>query len=156
MSKQPNPSRTKSTEARAYSHTVRSSPRKLNIVAAMIRGKSAEKAMIDLEFCHRRIAKDVRKVLQAAVSNAENNHNLNVDRLVVVEASVGRTMSMRRFHARGRGKATSIEKPFSNLTIVVGEDAPKPKAEKVKDKVKTKAAPATKGETTKAKRQTKA
>ena len=117
-------------EARAVARTIRVSPQKLNLVAAMIRGKSAEKALVDLQFSSRRIAKEVQKVLKAAVTNAENNHNLDVDRLVVAEASVGRTMSMKRFHARGRGRASRVEKPFSRLTIVVREAEKEAKAKK--------------------------
>jgi len=122
MSQEANKSRTADNQARAYAKYLRTSPQKLNIVAAMIRGKTAEKALIDLEFCRRRIAKDVKKVLASAVANAENNLNLDVDRLVVSEASVGKTMSMKRFHARGRGRAARVEKPFSNLTIIVTEE----------------------------------
>lgn len=132
MSKAANPPKQAKNEARAYAKFLRTSPRKLNLVAGMIRGKSAEKAMIDLDFCNRRIAKDVKKVLKSAVTNAENNHNLDVDRLVVTEASVGKTMTMKRFHARGRGKASRVEKPFSRLTIVVQEQAPAEKKSKAK------------------------
>lgn len=134
MSQSSNKPKQAKNEARAYAKFLRTSSRKLNLVAAMIRGKSAEKALIDLSFSNRRIAKDVQKVLKAAVSNAENNHNLDVDRLVVAEASVGRTLSMMRFHARGRGKASRVEKPFSRLTIVVRE------ADKAEKKAKTKPA----------------
>lgn len=130
MSKPANKPKQAANEARAYAKFLRTSPRKLNLVAGLIRGKSAEKAMIDLDFCTRRIAKDVKKVLKAAVTNAENNHNLDVDRLVVAEASVGKTMTMKRFHARGRGKASRVEKPFSRLTVIVREQAPEAKAEK--------------------------
>lgn len=121
MSQSANKPKQAKNEARAYAKFLRTSSRKLNLVAAMIRGKSAEKALIDLSFSNRRIAKDVQKVLKAAVSNAENNHNLDVDRLVVAEATVGRALSMMRFHARGRGRASRVEKPFSRLTIVVRE-----------------------------------
>lgn len=107
--------------ALAKARAVRSSARKLNLVAASIRGKTAQAALIQLRFEKRRIAQDVKKVLQAAVSNAENNHGLDVDRLYVAEAWVGRSFVMKRFHARGRGKSAGIEKPFSNLTIVVKE-----------------------------------
>lgn len=100
---------------------IRTSPRKLNLVAQMIRGKNAGKAMTDLQFCPRRIAVEVRKVLQAAVANAENNHGLDVDRLVVSEATVGKTIKMRRLHARGRGRSAPVEKLFSRLTVVVRE-----------------------------------
>lgn len=134
MSKPANKPRIAKNEARAYAKFLRTSPRKLNLVAAMIRGKSAEKALIDLQFSNRRIAKDVQKVLKAAVTNAENNHNLDVDRLVVAEASVGKTMSMMRFHARGRGRASRVEKPFSRLTIVVREADKEAKAAKKETK----------------------
>ncbi len=107
--------------ALAKARAVRSSARKLNLVAASIRGKSAAAALIQLRFEKRRIAQDVKKVLQAAVANAENNHGLDVDRLYVAEAWVGRAFVMKRFHARGRGKSAGIEKPYSNLTIVVKE-----------------------------------
>ena len=116
-----NPSRVAGNEARAFAKYVRSSPRKLNLVAQMIRGKKADKALVDLDFCPRRVAKEVKKVLLSAVANAENNHNLDVDRLVVVEATVGRQMVMRRFMPRARGRSASIEKWFSNLTVVVRE-----------------------------------
>ncbi len=140
MSKPANEPKQAKNEARAYAKFLRTSPRKLNLVAAMIRGKSAEKALIDLTFSQRRIAKDVQKVLKAAVTNAENNHNLDVDRLVVAEASVGRTMSMKRFHARGRGRASRVEKPFSRLTIVVREGEPKVKKVKTKPAAERKSA----------------
>lgn len=130
MSKPENKPRVAENEARAYAKFLRTSTQKLNLVADLIRGKSAEKALTDLDFCRRRIAKDVKKVLKSAVANAENNHNLDVDRLVVAEASVGKTLSMKRFHARGRGKASRVERPFSRLTVVVREQAPVEKAPK--------------------------
>lgn len=107
--------------AKAFGKYFRGSPQKLNLVAKTIRGKNAGKALIDLEFSKRRVAQDVRKLLQSAISNAENNHGMDVDRLVVSEAYVGKTMFMRRFHARGRGRAASVEKKFSNMTIIVKE-----------------------------------
>jgi large subunit ribosomal protein L22 len=107
--------------ALAKARAVRTSARKLNLVAASIRGKSASAALTQLNFERRRIALEVKKVLQAAVANAENNHNLDVDKLYVAEAWVGRAFVMKRFHTRGRGKSAGIEKPFSNLTIVVKE-----------------------------------
>jgi large subunit ribosomal protein L22 len=107
--------------ALARASAVRSSARKLNLVAASIRGKSAAAALIQLRFEKRRIAKEVKKVLQAAVANAENNHGLDVDRLYVAEAWVGRAFVMKRMHTRARGRSAAIEKPFSNLTIVVRE-----------------------------------
>jgi len=103
----------------AKAKAVRSSAQKLNLVAASIRGKEASKALTQLRFEKRRVAREVYKVLQAAVANAENNHGLDVDRLYVAEAWTGRSFVMKRFHARGRGKSSGIEKAFSNLTIVV-------------------------------------
>ena len=110
-------------EAKAYAKFIDSSPYKLNLVAELIRGKKAEKALIDLDFSTKRTAKDVKKVLQSAIANAENNHNLDVDRLYVSEATVGKQMVIKRWMARGRGKAGSIQKFFSNLTIIVSEKA---------------------------------
>jgi large subunit ribosomal protein L22 len=110
-------------EALAYGHLIRVSPRKLGIVAGLIRGKRAETALAELTFSRRRIALTVKKVLQSAIANAENNHQLDVDRLYVAEASVGKAAVMKRFHARARGRASSIHKPLSNLTIVVRERA---------------------------------
>ncbi len=108
-------------EARAISRVMRVSPRKLNLVAGLIRGKSAEKALAALTFSRRRISDEVKKVLEAAIANAENNHQLDVDRLVVAEAHVGKTFMVKRFRARARGRVGRIHKPFSNLTIVVRE-----------------------------------
>jgi large subunit ribosomal protein L22 len=130
MSQSANPKRTKDNEARAYGKFLKTSPQKLNLVAQLIRGKKASRALVDLEFSKRRIAKEVRKVLLSAVSNAENNHNLDVDRLVVTSATVGRTLKMKRFHARGRGRAAGVEKKFSNITIIVGEAEEKVKKQK--------------------------
>jgi large subunit ribosomal protein L22 len=121
MSQKANSARQGETEARAYGKLVRSSARKLNLAAQLIRNKHVGHALADLTFCERRIAREVKKVLQAAIANAENNHNLDVDRLYVSEATVGRAFVMKRFHARGRGKSTRIEKPFSNLTVIVRE-----------------------------------
>jgi large subunit ribosomal protein L22 len=121
MGQQANAPRVSENEARAYGRHIRTGQRKLNLVAQMIRGKKADKALVDLEFCQRRIAQDVRKVLEAAIANAENNHGLDVDNLVVLEATVGKSIRMRRFRARARGRASRIEKDFSNLTIVVKE-----------------------------------
>ncbi|MDX2027316.1 MAG: 50S ribosomal protein L22 [Alphaproteobacteria bacterium] len=109
----------KENGAMARAKAVRSGARKLNLVAASIRGKSASAALTQLRFEKRRIAQDVKKVLQAAVANAENNHGLDVDKLYVAEAWVGRSFVMKRFHTRGRGRSAGIEKPFSNLTIIV-------------------------------------
>lgn len=123
MGQAANPKRTKENEARAYGKYLRTSPQKLNLVAQTIRGKSAARALVDLQFSKRRIAEDVRKLLQSAIANAENNHGLDVDRLIVSEASVGKTMMMKRFRARARGRGTRIEKRISNMTIVVREEA---------------------------------
>ena len=108
-------------EAMCKVRTLRTSARKLNLVAQTIRGKDAAAALAELTFSHRRIAHDVKKVLQAAIANAENNHQLDVDRLYVKEATVGRAFAMKRFHARGRGRAGRVEKYFSNLTVIVRE-----------------------------------
>jgi large subunit ribosomal protein L22 len=108
-------------EARAVNKMMRISPQKLNLVATMIRGKTAEKALAELEFSRKRIARDVRKTLESAIANAENNHGLDVDSLVVKEAFVGKALVMKRFSPRGRGRVGSIHKPFSHLTIVVHE-----------------------------------
>jgi len=111
----------KESGALAKAKSIRTSARKLNLVAQVIRGKSAAAALTLLTFEKRRIANDVKKVLQAAIANAENNHKLDVDKLYVAEAWVGRAFVMKRFHTRGRGRNAGIEKPFSNLTIVVKE-----------------------------------
>ncbi len=108
-------------EAQAVVRNLRVSPQKLNLVAQLIRGKKVDVALADLEFSRKRIAKDVRKCVISAVANAENNHSLDVNDLVVAQAHVGKNMVMRRFHARGRGKMSPIEKPFSQLTVVVKE-----------------------------------
>ncbi|OWK24057.1 hypothetical protein AJ87_27575 [Rhizobium yanglingense] len=101
--------------------TLRVSPQKLNLVAAAIRGKKVDRALAELEFSRKRIAGAVKKTLESAIANAENNHDLDVDSLVVAEAYVGKSIVMKRFHARGRGRASRIEKPFAHLTIVVRE-----------------------------------
>jgi large subunit ribosomal protein L22 len=108
-------------EAKAVARLLRISPQKLNLVAGLIRGKKVASALANLEFSRKRIARDVRKCLESAIANAENNHDLDVDDLVVAEAYVGKALVMKRFHARGRGRAGGILKPFSNLTIVVRE-----------------------------------
>ena len=107
------------TEAKAVSRMLRVSPQKLNLVAQLIRGKKVASALADLQFSRKRIAKDVRKCLQSAIANAENNHDLDVDDLVVAEAHVGKALVIKRFAARGRGRVGRIFKPFANLTIVV-------------------------------------
>jgi large subunit ribosomal protein L22 len=109
------------SEASAFLRALRTSPRKLNLVAQTIRGKSAAAAVAELTFSRRRIAQDVKKVLQAAIANAENNHQLDVDRLYVKEATVGRAFVMKRFHTRGRGRSARVEKSFSHLTVIVRE-----------------------------------
>jgi len=121
MGKAKAPRRLADNEARAVARTLRVSPQKLNLVAAMIRGKPVANALTDLEFSRKRIASTVRKTLESAIANAENNHGLDVDALVVAEAYVGKSIVMKRFHARGRGRSSRIEKPFSHLTIVVRE-----------------------------------
>src|ERR1700733_14614607 len=121
MGKQAAERRLADNEASAFLRALRTSPRKLNLVAAMIRGKAAQTALAELTFSRRRIARDVRKVLQAAIANAENNHQLDVDRLYVKEATVGRAFTMQRFHVRGRGRISPIEKFYANLLVVVRE-----------------------------------
>ena len=106
-------------EAKAVARMLRVSPQKLNLVAQMIRGKKAAAALADLEFSQKRISVEVRKCLESAIANAENNHDLDVDELVVHEAFVGKALVLKRFHPRGRGRMGKILKPFSNLTIVV-------------------------------------
>ena len=121
MGQAPNKRREAENEAKAYAKFIRVSPYKLNLVAETIRGKSAGKALVDLDFNPRRVALDVKKVLQSAVANAENNHGLDVDRLYVAEATVGKSVVMKRFQARARGRSSRIEKFFSRLTVVVRE-----------------------------------
>ena len=121
MSKQAKARRLTGQEAMAKVCSVRTSARKLNLVAQSIRGLKVQRALNELEFSHKRIAKDVRKALYSAISNAENNHNLDIDSLVVAEAFVGKNLIMKRFAARARGRASRIEKPFSEITIVVRE-----------------------------------
>ena len=108
-------------EAKAVTRNIRTSPQKLNLVATSIRGLPVEKAIADLQFSRKRIAKDVRKTLESAVANAENNHNLDVDSLIVAEAHVGTNLVMKRWKARARGRVGRIEKPFSQLTVIVRE-----------------------------------
>jgi large subunit ribosomal protein L22 len=109
----------KDNEAKAVLRMLRISPQKLNLVAQLIRGKKVERALADLEFSHKRISGQVKKVLESAIANAENNHGLDTDALVVAEAFVGNSLVMKRFMARGRGKSARVEKPFSHLTIIV-------------------------------------
>ena len=121
MSKKTAPRDLPDTEAKAFAASIRISPRKLNVVAQSIRGLKAEAALAQLTFSRRRIAQDVKKVLQSDIANAENNHQLYVDRLVVSEAYVGKALVMKRFSARARGRVGRIVKAFSNLTVVVRE-----------------------------------
>lgn len=121
MSKKPVERRLAENEARAVARVVRGSPRKLNLVAEMIRGLDANAALTSLSFSPRRIANEVKKALQSAIANAENNHQLDVDRLYVAEATVGRGLVMKRWRPRARGRAGRVVKPFSNITIVVRE-----------------------------------
>jgi large subunit ribosomal protein L22 len=114
------------SEASAFLASIRISPRKLNLVAQLIRGKNAAQAVAELTFSRRRISDEVKKVLQSAIANAENNHQLDVDRLYVKEAHVGKSFVMKRFHTRGRGRSARIEKPFAHLTVIVRE---RPEAE---------------------------
>jgi large subunit ribosomal protein L22 len=121
MSKPKHPRGIADTEAQAIMHNIRISPRKLNLVAGLIRNQPASTAVATLTFSKRRIAQQVKKVLESAIANAENNHQLDVDRLVVARAEVGKSVVMRRFHARGRGRSARIEKWFSHIKIVVAE-----------------------------------
>jgi len=121
MGKAKSPRRVADNEALAVGTQIRGSAQKLNLVAQLIRGKKAEEAMNILSFSKKAMAKDASKVLASAIANAENNHDLDVDALVVAEASVGKSITMKRFHTRGRGKSTRILKPFSKLRIVVRE-----------------------------------
>jgi len=119
MGKDKNPRRVAENEAMAKLRMLRTSPQKLNLLAAMIRGKKVDRALADLTFSNRRISDDVRKCLQSAIANAENNHNLDVDELVVAEAYVGKNLVMKRGRPRARGRFGRIQKPFSELTIKV-------------------------------------
>ena len=121
MGQTKNPRRVEANEALAICHSIRTSPRKLNLVAQTIRGLNASKAIAELSFSKRRIAKVALEVLQSAIANAENNHQLNIDKLFVKEAYVGKGLVMKRMHARGRGRGARVLKPFSSLTVVVAE-----------------------------------
>ena len=121
MSKPKTPRALPDNETKAVLRMLRVSPQKLNLLAQLIRGKKVEAALADLEFSRKRSAHDVKKALESAIANAENNHSLDVDDLVVAEAFVGKAMVLKRFSPRARGRAGRIEKPFSNLTIVVRE-----------------------------------
>ncbi|QFU07639.1 50S ribosomal protein L22 [Rhodobacteraceae bacterium THAF1] len=119
MSKEKNPRRVADNEAMAKTRMLRTSPQKLNLVAGLIRGKKVEKALVDLTFSKKRIAADVKKCLQSAIANAENNHNLDVDELIVAEAYVGKNLTLKRGRPRARGRFGRIIKPFSEITIKV-------------------------------------
>jgi large subunit ribosomal protein L22 len=121
MSKQANPRRQADNEAKAIARMLRVSPQKLNLLAQLIRGKKVATALADLEFSNKRISTEVKKVLESAIANAENNHDLDVDDLIVAQAWVGKDMMMKRFSPRARGRAGRIEKLFSSITIVVRE-----------------------------------
>ena len=121
MSKQANPRRQAENEAKATTRMLRISPQKLNLLAQLIRGKKVATALADLEFSRKRIARDVRKCLESAIANAENNHDLDVDDLVVAQAHVGKALVIKRHQPRARGRVGRIFKPFANLTIVVRE-----------------------------------
>ena len=121
MGKEKSPRRVADNEALAVGTTIRGSAQKLNLVAGLIRGRKVEEALNILQFSPKAMAKEVRKVLASAIANAENNHNLDVDSLVVAEASVGKSISMKRFTPRARGRASRIVKPFSRVRIVVRE-----------------------------------
>ena len=125
-------------QAKAVGFNIRTSLRKLNLVAQSIRGKRAEYALNVLTFSPKRVAKVVKKVLQSAIANAENNHDLDVDDLVVTEASVGKNMVLKRFHARARGRGASIEKPFAQITIIVEEKREEPPAKSEEPKAEAK------------------
>jgi len=119
MGKDKNPRRVADNEAMAKAKMLRTSPQKLNLVAQLIRGKKVEKALSDLTFSKKRISADVKKCLQSAIANAENNHNLDVDELVVAEAYVGKNLTMKRGRPRARGRFGKIMKPFAEITILV-------------------------------------
>ncbi|MGI9479943.1 MAG: 50S ribosomal protein L22 [Hyphomicrobiaceae bacterium] len=121
MGKPKRPRSLSESEAKAVTRNLRISPQKLNLVAGLIRGKKVSQALADLEFSRKRIAGDVRKCVMSAVANAENNHGLDIDDLVVAEAYVGKNLIMKRFHARGRGRSSAIMKPFSQITVIVRE-----------------------------------
>jgi len=121
MGQTQNGRRVQENEARAFAKTINVSPQKLNLVAQTIRGKNAGRALIDLEFNKRRVSNEVYKLLQSAIANAENNHGLDVDNLIVSEAHVGKATFLKRFRARARGRGARIEKKYSNMTIVVRE-----------------------------------
>ena len=139
-------------QAMAIARNIRVSPRKLNLVAQQIRGKKVDRALNELTFSQKRIAGVVKKTLQSAIANAENNHDLDVDDLVVAEASVGKNLVMKRFHARARGNAGAVEKFFSQITIVVEEKREEKKEEAKPAQAKTKGKPKAKAAKTQAKK----
>ena len=132
-------------EARAVAKNLRVSPQKLNLVAGLIRGKKVDRALADLEFSRKRIAQDVRKCVMSAVANAENNHDLDVNALVVAEAYVGKNLIMKRFAARGRGRGFRVLKPFSQITVIVRQKAEEEGAKPAKKKSKAAGKPAKEG-----------
>jgi large subunit ribosomal protein L22 len=140
-------------QAKAVGYNIRTSPRKLNLVAQSIRGQRAEAALNTLTFSPKRVAHTVKKVLQSAIANAENNHDLDVDDLVVTEASVGKNMVLKRFHARARGRGAAIHKPFAQITIVV-EEKREEKQPEAKTETKAKKKPAAKKPAARAKKET--
>lgn len=121
MAKKATPRKLADNEAKATGRTIKTSPRKINLAAQLIRGLDVNQALLQLTFCKMRIANEVKKVLQSAIANAENNHNLDVDRLYVAEATIGKALVMKRFHARARGRGVRVLKPFSNIYITVRE-----------------------------------
>lgn len=121
MGQSKNPRRVNEQQAMAKGRLIRTSPQKLNLVAQLIRGMPVEKALAELTFSHKRVAQHVKKVLESAIANAENNHDLDIDSLVVDQAFVGKNMVMKRWRARARGRTGKILKPFSEITIVVKE-----------------------------------
>lgn len=121
MGKPSKPRRLKDNEAQAVVRNLRVSPQKLNLLAGLIRGKKVDQALADLEFSRKRIAQDVHKLVMSAIANAENNHNLDVNDLVIKEAFVGKNLVLKRFHPRGRGRMAQILKPFSMMTVIVSE-----------------------------------
>jgi large subunit ribosomal protein L22 len=153
MGKQSHPRTLSDSQARAVGTNIRTSPRKLNLVAQSIRGQRAETALATLNFSPKRIARDVKKVLQSAIANAENNHDLDVDDLVVTEAYVGKNLILSRFHARARGRGAAIEKPFSQITIIVEEKRAPMNKEAVKKEAPKKAAATPKKKSTRARKE---
>ncbi len=138
MGKPSHPRALADNEAKAIAKNIRISPQKLNLVAGLIRGKKVNQALADLEFSRKRVAQDVRKCVMSAVANAENNHGLDVDELVVAEAHVGKNILMKRFAARGRGRGSPIIKPFSQITVIVRQKAEEEKPAKAEKKPVTK------------------